>query len=102
MFARSWRCFDFVFCSVIFVRMTKKVFAEVGIGNETFLSTEYEEGELEYRVPTFAVPVTIQEFYIRIWVGEVVIVLSTKEGIKQRRKNRKAFKVLLGIGGIDE
>ncbi len=40
--------------------MTKKVFAEVGIGNETFLSTEYEEGELEYRVPMFAVPATIQ------------------------------------------
>lgn len=82
--------------------MTKKVFAEMGIGNETFFSTEYEEGEREYRVPTFAVPAKIQEFYVRIWVGANVIVLSTKDGIKRRRKNRKEFKVLLGIGGIDE
>lgn len=31
----------------------KRIFAEIGFGNETFLSTEIEEGENEYRIPEF-------------------------------------------------
>lgn len=31
----------------------KKVFAEIGFGNDSFLSTEFEDGEEEYRVPKF-------------------------------------------------
>lgn len=31
----------------------KKVFAEIGFGNDTFLSTEFEEENSEYRVPKF-------------------------------------------------
>mgnify|MGYP001571949032 len=43
----------------------KKVFAEIGFGNDTFLSTEFEEGESEYRVPKFVLPNKIHDLYFR-------------------------------------
>lgn len=39
----------------------KKVFAEMGFGNGTFLSTEFEEVENEYRIPKFVWPTKIVE-----------------------------------------
>ena len=42
-----------------------KIFAEIGIGNETFLSTEFEEVDKEYRVPGFIIPKKINGFYFR-------------------------------------
>ena len=40
----------------------KKVFAEIGFGNNTFLSTEFEEGLEEYRVSSFILPKKLKDF----------------------------------------
>ena len=77
----------------------KKIFAEIGFGNGTFLSTELEEEGRESRVPKFVLPDKIKELYIRFWVFKKVFVLSSKEGFKTRNKNRNEFKILIGIGG---
>lgn len=77
----------------------KKVYAEIGFGNGTFLSTEYEEGENEYRVPKFILPGKILECYVRYWVGKNVYIFSTKQSFKVIKKDRKKFKILFGIGG---
>lgn len=77
----------------------KKVFAEIGIGNETFVSTEIEEGEIEYRVPRFRLPKKVLGFYLRVWIGRRVFVLATDEGFKIQKKDRNRFKLLFGISG---
>jgi hypothetical protein len=77
----------------------KRVFAEMGIGNETFFSTEIEEGDQEERVPKLLLPQRVTGYYLRLWVGKTVIVLSTNEGWKTKKKDRNAFKLLLGVSG---
>lgn len=77
-----------------------KVYAEVGIGNETFLSTEFEDGVGEYRVPGFKIPDKIDDVYLRLWLGGRKYILSTKDGFKTDRKDRNRFKLLFGIGGV--
>lgn len=77
----------------------KKVFAEIGIGNSAFLSTEFEEGEREYRIPKFVVPEKIRDFYIRVWLFKTMIILSTRDGFKMQKKDRNKLKLLFGIGG---
>lgn len=80
----------------------KKVYAEVGIGNDTFLSTEFEEGDNEYRVPKFVVPKKITELYFRFWIFKRVFALSTQSGLTTRKKDRNKLKILFGIGGEEE
>lgn len=75
------------------------IFAEAGFGNDTFLSTEVEEGENEYRIPKFIVPQQIREVYLRIWLGKRVVIVSTREGIKMKLKDKRKIKLLVGIGG---
>lgn len=77
----------------------KKVFAEIGFGNETFLSTEFEEGESEYRVPRFVVPKKIRDFYFRFWIFKTVFILSTNRGFEMKKKDRNKLKILFGISG---
>lgn len=77
----------------------KKVFTEIGFGNETFLSTEFEEGESEYRVPKFILPKKIKGFYIRIWVGKKVFFFSTMNFFEIAKKDKNKFKLLFGIRG---
>lgn len=76
-----------------------KVYAEVGIGNGTLFSSEFEEGETEYRVPKFVRPQKVDGYYVRLWVLKTMIVVSTNEGIKVKKKNRNCFKFLFGISG---
>ncbi len=76
-----------------------KVFAEIGLGNGTFLSTEFEEGNSEYRVPKFIVPSKIHGYYFRIWVFKNVFILSTNNGFETKRKDRNRLKLLFGISG---
>lgn len=76
-----------------------KVFAEIGFGNDTFLSTEFEEGSNEYRISRFVIPNKICGFYFRIWVFKNVFILSTKDGFKRNRKDRDKLKILFGISG---
>ena len=78
----------------------KKVFAEFGIGNGTLFSTEFEEGDNEYRIPKFILPSKITGFYFRFWVFKKVFVLSLDKGFEVREKNRNKLKILFGVSGI--
>ncbi|MBS3093856.1 DUF3977 family protein [Candidatus Pacearchaeota archaeon] len=77
----------------------KKIYAEAGYGNKTFLSTEIEEGKREYRIPRFIIPKKIESFYIRIWIFKKVYVFSTKNGFEINKKSKNKFKVIFGIAG---
>ena len=60
-----------------------EVYAEAGIGNGTFFSTEYEEGEKEWRVPRFEKPKKVYGYYIRIWVFKHMFAFTTYEGMNR-------------------
>jgi len=77
----------------------KKVFAEIGFGNDSFFSTEFEEGEEEYRIPKFVLPKKIKSLYFRFWIFKTVFVLSTNHGFEIKKKDGRKIKVLLGISG---
>ena len=77
----------------------KKVYAEIGFGNDTFLSTEFEEGSEEYRVPKFVMPGKITSYYFRFWIFKTVFILSTNNGFEITKKNRNKLKFVFGIGG---
>lgn len=81
----------------------KRVFAEIGFGNETFLSTEFEEGEglekREYRVSKFVRPEKIAGYYLRFWIFKRVFILSTDDGFATTKKDRNKLKILFGISG---
>ncbi|MBP9759959.1 MAG: DUF3977 family protein [Candidatus Pacebacteria bacterium] len=76
------------------------VYAECGIGNDTFLSTEVEEGEREYRVSRFVLPVNISGLYMRVWIGKKVYILSTNKGFDTKKKERNTFKLIFGVSGV--
>ncbi len=78
-----------------------KVYAEVGIGNGTLFSTEFEEGENEYRLPKFVKPLNISGYYIRIWILKRVYVFSTNHGFEITQKDKTKFKFLFGISGTN-
>lgn len=80
-------------------RVDMKIFAEIGIGNETVLSTEFEEGDTEYRVGRFVIPPKIKSIYFRLWIGRRVYILSTNHGFEITYKDRKKFKLLFGVSG---
>ena len=77
-----------------------KIYAEVGFGNETFCSTEYEDGDREYRVSSFTKPPHVTEYYVRIWIRKTVYIFSTSEGFKKVSKDKNRFKFLFGVGGV--
>jgi len=77
----------------------KKVFAEIGFGNDTFLSTEFEEEQGEYRIPKFIKPQKIYDCYMRFWIFKKVFIFSTKDGLIIKSKDRNKLKILFGIGG---
>ncbi|WP_123058860.1 DUF3977 family protein [Brevibacillus reuszeri] len=35
--------------------------------------------------------------YLRIWIGKTVVLLDSREGFKKMSKNRKSFKLIIGI-----
>ena len=76
-----------------------KIFAEIGYGNATFLSTEIEKGKHEHRLPKFIVPEKIEGIYFRFWVWKRVFVVSTKNGFSVNKKDKIKLKVLLGMEG---
>jgi hypothetical protein len=77
----------------------KKIFAEIGVGNGSLLSTEIETKDKEYRLNGFIFPKKIEEFYIRIWIIKLVIVISFFKGISFKIKDKYKFKLLVGFGG---
>ena len=76
-----------------------KVFTEIGFGNDTFLSTEFEDGDREYRIPGFILPGKIISFYFRFWIFKRVFIFSTNHGFELQTKDRNKLKILFGIGG---
>ena len=81
--------------------METRVYSEIGLGNDTFLSTEIEKGKNEIRKEVFILPKRIREFYLRIWINYTVLVISTKDGLKLKKKDKIRYKFILGIGGIN-
>jgi hypothetical protein len=77
----------------------KKVYAEIGFGNNTFLSTEIEEGNSEYRIPKFIKPNKTEGYYLRFWIFKKVFIFSTNNGFKVIKKDRNKLKILFGISG---
>ena len=84
------------------VGMKRKIFAEIGFGNESFLSTEVEYGKKEYRINKFVKPKKIKGFYIRIWILKKVFVASTYNGFSLNNKSKNKLKILFGIEGLDK
>lgn len=79
--------------------MKKKIYAEIGFGNDSILSTEIEKGSKEYRVKKFIFPRKIESFYIRFWIFRKVLVLSSNQGLLVGSKNKNKLKILFGISG---
>lgn len=77
----------------------KKCFSEIGIGNSSFLSTEVEEENNEYRIPKFIFPNKITGIYFRFWLFKNIFILSSNYGIEIKKKDRNKFKILFGISG---
>ena len=77
----------------------KKVFTEIGFGNNTFFSTEIEEGSDKYRIPKFIKPEKVNEYYFRFWIFKKIFIFSSDEGFKLIKKDKNKFKILFGIGG---
>jgi len=77
----------------------KKVFAEVGFGNNSFFSTEFEDGNTEYRIPQFLKPQKVSGYYFRLWVFKNVFIVSTNHGFEITHKNRNKLKILFGMSG---
>ncbi len=78
-----------------------KIFAEIGIGNSTFLSTEIEKGKLEHRVKGFIIPPKIEGLYIRVWIAKRVYALSSNRFFNTTKKEKNKFKLIFGIEGRD-
>lgn len=77
----------------------KKVYAEIGFGNDTFLSTEIEEDNNEYRLPKFIKPQKTDGYYFRIWIFKKVFILSTNKGFVIKNKDRNKLKIVFGVSG---
>jgi hypothetical protein len=75
-----------------------RCYAEMGIGNPTFLSTEIECGVCEWRIPRLVVS-RVESIYLRVWIGRIVFILDSKEGFKYQRKGYCVYKCVLGLVG---
>ena len=82
------------------MKTKEKIYAEIGFGNDTFISTEVEKGKKEYRMDEFIKPKKVNGIYLRIWVLKKVLIISTYNGFKIITKNKNKFKLLFGVEGI--
>lgn len=83
-----------------FIQM-KKVYSEIGFGNQSFLSTEIEEGNKELRVSKFIFPKKIEGIYFRFWIFKKVFIISSKDGIVLQSKDKNKLKILFGVESYD-
>ncbi len=79
--------------------MRLKIFAEVGVGNSSFLSIEIEKDKLEHRVRGFLIPPKIEGIYLRVWIGKRVYAISTNRFFNTTKKTKNKFKFIFGIEG---
>lgn len=80
---------------------TEKIFAEVGFGNPRFFSTEIENNSNEKRVKGFIRPKEFRDFYLRICVFKLTLILSTYDIIKIKINKKNKFRFVFGIGGYN-
>jgi len=72
------------------------IYAEIGIGNGSFLSTEVEVGQRERRVKGLIIR-RLVSVYLRVWIGKRVLILDTREGLKTSRKSKVGRKLVVGF-----
>lgn len=73
-------------------------YIEFGIGNTWLVRTETElEDGTEFEEKGVKGPVQFKSLYVRVWIGRTVLIWDLKEGFKRFEKDRKKFKVILGI-----
>lgn len=73
-------------------------YIELGLGNRWFLRTESElDDGTEDEEKGIVGPIKVQSLYIRIWIGETVFLVDSKEGFKRIKKKRKELKLILGM-----
>lgn len=73
-------------------------FIEFGIGNTWIIRTETElEDGTEYEEKGIKGPIKFYSLYLRIWIGQTVLIADLKEGFKRQKRNRNEFKVIFGI-----
>jgi hypothetical protein len=73
-------------------------FIEFGTGNTWVVRTETElEDGTEYEEKGIIRPIKFQSIYLRIWFLKTVVIVDYKEGFKKMKKNRTAFKLIIGI-----
>lgn len=76
-------------------------YIEFGIGNKWLIRTETElEDGTEFEEKGIKRPIKFQSLYTRIWIGKTVLIIDSREGFKQTTKNRKSFKLILGIKSL--
>ena len=79
-----------------------RLYTELGIGNPSFVSTEIEYPDgTEERVVGFR-KMQVENLYFRIWIGYNVYIFPSRSGFNKKIKNRKDFKILVGVEGIEK
>lgn len=68
-------------------------YSEVGYGNPSFMSVEMEN---ETRIVGFCLE-RIVSMYVRVWVGNRVLIVDSVEGFKMGLKDKKCFKLVFGV-----
>ena len=62
------------------------------------MRTEFEQSDgTEYERKGVKGPIHFHSFYIRIWLGTLVVILDSKQGFKKMEKSRRAFKCIIGV-----
>ncbi|MBS3155787.1 DUF3977 family protein [Candidatus Woesearchaeota archaeon] len=79
----------------------KKIYTEIGIGNDSFFSTEIEDKNREIRIKRFFLPKLVTGIYIRIWVLKKELIISSNKGFILRNRNKNKIKVLFGVSGVE-
>lgn len=83
-----------------------QIFTEIGIDfdNNKYglgISTEFEEENgKEFRKPGF-VKMKISGIYFRLWILKRVLIISSKNGLEIKSKNRNNFKLVFGARGSE-
>jgi len=76
-----------------------KIFAEIGLGNRYFCSTEIEKGKHEHRIKGFLLPKKIEGIYLRVWIAKRVYAISSNRFFNTTKKPKAKLKIIFGIEG---
>lgn len=75
-----------------------KKYIEFGFGNRYLVRTEFERPDgTEYEVKGISGKIQFQSVYLRVWLGQTVYILDSKSGLKRQVKDRKAYKIIVGL-----